>query len=315
MREKKLSIEDQLNDLINKGIVVPDVNYARNYLKEHLNYYRLCSYLKLYEYCHNPVSYIKGTTIDQLIELSRLDLRLRRIILQMTIDIEFASKLELNFDCSENNNDDGYSIVSNFLNDKHQQYLLSDLKKKYNQGNSEYGRGILVSHYPDLATWHLVEILSFGAFIDFWKFYYQYYPKRNLNMVWRNNVLFATKKLRNACAHNNFILSYLRKKPNQINRQLHNTIAVKMSASGNSLTAAEKKEIKESILLCDLIAMFLLYKEVVKSNSLLKNATNQLHGFVNSINAVSKSFLSNNPSIISKMNLIEKIIVVLFPLA
>lgn len=273
MIEKKLTINDQVEFLKRNGIIVEDSEFAVDYLSRHLNFYRLFSYTKLLDF-KSTNKIINGVTFDHLVELSKLDLAFRRVILPMTIDIEFAAKLEMNCDCSCNIVDDGYTFASSYVQKN------NDLLKKYNdkiqKNTDEYGKDILKDHYPDLAVWHLTELMTFGDFILFWKQYYSMFPKTGLNITWRNNLFFVTKKLRNACAHNNFMLPSLVKKPSQVNRQLMSILTNELSSHGVQLSNSEKKVVRNSMLISDFAMMLMLFDEIVISKSLRNKAINDL---------------------------------------
>lgn len=277
MTEKKLTIQDQITLLKNKGVLIEDTEYAVEYLSKHLNFYRLFSYTKLLAF-KSTNKIITGVTFSHLVELSKLDLAFRRVILPMTIDIEFAAKLEMNCDCSCNIDDDGYTFASSYV--KNNPELSKKFNDKIQKNTDEYGRDILKDHYPDLAVWHLTELMTFGDFIHFWKQYYTVFQKPDLNITWRNNLFFVTKKLRNACAHNNFMLPSLIKKPSQVNKQLMSNLTRELSNRGVQLSESEKKTVRNSMLLSDFAMMLMLFDEIVISESLRNKARNELRNLI-----------------------------------
>lgn len=310
MQETKKTIQEQVTYLIDQGISVPDRNIAENYLRDHLNFYRLCSYLKLLTY-GNTGKYIKGISFYHLVELSKLDLAFRRVILPMTIDIEFASKLELNRDCSNNPLDDGYSFATTYIgNDP---ILNKKYQEKISSNTDEYAKEILVNHYPNLAVWHLMEMMTFGEFIFFWKNYYIAFPNPTINITWRNNLFFVTKKLRNACAHNNFMLPSLKKNPNQINKQFMSKIALLFSSNGQQISDSEKKAIKSSMLLSDFLMMLMLFDEIVISNSLRKRAASELHELFDNRMLTNKRLFTSSTDLVIYYHIAKKIVDMIFP--
>lgn len=311
MKEIKKTIDEQVSYLIAQGISVPDRSYAENYLSDHLNFYRLCSYQKLLKY-DNTEKFIKGISFSHLVELSKLDLAFRRVVLPMTIDIEFASKLELNRDCSSNPADDGYSFPTSYIASN--KTLDKKFQEKISSSTDEYAKEILTNHYPDLAVWHLMEMMTFGEFILFWKQYYTAFPNPKINLTWRNNLFFVTKKLRNACAHNNFMLPSLKKKPSQINKQFMSKIASLFKSKGQQITEAEKKAIKASMLLSDFLMMLMLFDEVVKSKSLRTRASSELHVLFDGRIPQHKDFFTSSNELISFYLIAKKMVDFVFPL-
>ncbi|MBQ0163452.1 MAG: Abi family protein, partial [Treponema sp.] len=318
MKQPKQDIHAQVQSLISAGIIVSDIKEAEDYLSNHVNYYRLSSYLGLCEYNGQSKKYIKGTSFKHLQELSKLDFALRQIILPMTIDIEFSAKLEMNYDCSENSKDDGYSVVSSYLAQDPvlDSKFKSIVQKQQNTKNvsDEYGRGILLGHYPDLSVWHMVELLTMGEFISFWQYYYAAFPKSGLNVTWRNNELFQTKKLRNACAHNNFILPSLTKAPSQANKQLLNNLSKMAQKAGNPFSDSEKKAIRDSILLCDVGMLLVFYDEIVISKHLKEKASANLHKFIDERAIENHTLFDSNPVLVTSYKALKKMIDVIFPL-
>lgn len=259
----------------------------------------------MFEFCGMSGKYIRGTSFDQLVELARLDLFLRRILLTIAIDIEFSGKLEINLDCSQNPADDGYLIVSSFPNQNPK--LFIEYQNRASKGDSEYGSAVLTKHFPNLAAWHLLEIISFGGFISFWRYYYVVFPKPGLNVGLRNNQLFATKKLRNACAHNDFVLASLRKRPRQQNKQLNTLLPNILRANGVFLTSPERRLFQSSTLMCDMISMLILFDEVVKNDSLRRGAHDSLFSFFEAKVSSSLKLFFNNPQLIEELEVMKKI--------
>jgi len=305
MVEKKLTIQDQVDFLKDRGVFVENTAYAVDYLSRHLNFYRLLSYTKLLTF-QSTDKIIKGVTFDHLVELSKLDLAFRRVILPMTIDIEFAAKLEMNNDCSCNVDDDGYSFSSEYV--KNNAELTRKFTDKIQKNTDEYGKDILKDHYPDLAVWHLTELMTFGDFIYFWQQYYAKFPKPGLDITWRNNLFFVTKKLRNACAHNNFMLPSLVKKPSQVNRQLMSTLPNELSKNGMVLSESEKKTVRNSMLISDFTMMLMLFNEIVISTSLRNNARNKLRELMADRMTEKKELFRLAPDLASYYQVCKKII-------
>ena len=307
MIEKKLTIQDQVEFLKQKGVIVENLTYAVDYLSKHLNFYRLFAYTKLLSF-KSTNKIINGVTFNHLVELSKIDLAFRRVILPMTIDIEFAAKLEMNCDCSCNTADDGYSFASSYVQNN------PELSKKYidkiQKNTDEYGKDILKDHYPDLAVWHLTELMTFGDFINFWKQYYNQFPKPGLNITWRNNLFFVTKKLRNACAHNNFMLPSLVKKPSQVNKQLTSKLPIELVRHGVQLSESEKKTVRNSMLISDFAMMLMLFDEIVISNSLRTKAKSELNNLLTKRMIENKELFSITPELSTYYHVFKKILAV-----
>ncbi len=64
-----------------------------------------------------------------------------------------------------------------------------------------------ISNYSKCRLWDFLECISFG---DFLKFYEYYHKEHNIENKYEK-LIPSIKSLRNACAHNNCILSQLKK--------------------------------------------------------------------------------------------------------
>ena len=130
---------------------------------------------------------------------------LRKTIIAMALDIEHALKTQLLYDLSANDAEDGYSIVRKYLSadymrvkslhDKIGKSAATDLIQKRQNNDDCY------------ALWEIVEVISFGEFIELYQLYYSLYPSKNNDF---SSYLWSIKFLRNAAAHNNCLLNSLK---------------------------------------------------------------------------------------------------------
>ncbi len=196
---------------------------AEVYLIEKNNYLRTASYRKNYEKGTKGLYNDKYIHLDfaYLVELSIIDMHLRFLLLQMCIDIEHALKVHLLSLLESNTTEDGYQVVSDFLNKNIQvinsiehkvdSVFTGDLIDKYfnivyvfDKTNKRVKTRIISIDCP---VWVLVEIISFGDLLKF----YSYVSNRIGYHEFDVNVLNPIKSLRNACAHNNCLLNNLKK--------------------------------------------------------------------------------------------------------
>ena len=94
-------------------------------------------------------------------------MRLRRLILHATLDIEHFLKVQLIRDVSSNPVEDGYQIVEKFfsenssvknsISEKSKNSMCKDLVEKLESEN--------------YAIWNLIEVLSFGDFVRLYTLY------------------------------------------------------------------------------------------------------------------------------------------------
>ena len=234
MLEKKpyCSATELVDKMESKGITFQKIskNDAAKYLIEKNNFLRLYAYRKNFQKAELGEKKGKYINLDffHLKALAILDLQLRKQIFGICIDIEHCLKLSLLKDFETRKPEDAYAIVTSFFknnyytaNDILQKSIqrngyISDLLKKYisecDQLNNEdddvcyytfLQNNTKKQYCIDMPIWVLLESITFGGLIRFYKFYYEYYEKDSPIPI---KLLNSIKSIRNACAHNNCIL-------------------------------------------------------------------------------------------------------------
>ena len=109
----RLSLDEQIQHLKDKGILfnIMDEESAKQYLKYNNNYYKLTSFRKNYD--KHPGGENKGKYIRlefaYLVDMSIIDMRLRYRIVEMALDIEHHTKLQLLRKIDEHD-EDGFKL-------------------------------------------------------------------------------------------------------------------------------------------------------------------------------------------------------------
>lgn len=232
----KLNIDEQIEDLKNKNIKFNICNekQAKEFLSHNNYYFKLKAYLRVYEKYNS--SKMKGKYVDvdfaYLIELSTLDMYLRKEILSITLDIEHYLKVRLLKDVSNNPDEDGYNIVQSFFKGN------PEVKEKTIQKTkNSYCSRLIDNNKDHFSIWVLVEILSFGDFINLYEHYYNTYNSMYKNKYSLKNDIKPVKLLRNAAAHNNCLINTLRDNNYQgfsLNRSV-NTFIAKLKTCSNKV--------------------------------------------------------------------------------
>ena len=178
----KLTIEDQVAYMKNKGITFDHCSEkdAVRFLQESTYFFKVKAFDKNY-IAHPKTGHYYNLDFSYLMELSTLDMRLRRLILHATLDIEHFLKVQLIRDVSSNPVEDGYQIVEKFfsenssvknsISEKSKNSMCKDLVEKLESEN--------------YAIWNLIEVLSFGE-CEFFHF-----PVRIRNICSFDQVLLA----------------------------------------------------------------------------------------------------------------------------
>ncbi|WP_270456123.1 Abi family protein [Allisonella histaminiformans] len=308
MNKKKLSYEEQIQHLKSKGISFDAMSEtdALAYLKSNNNFFKLKSYRKLFNKDKNKDRYVH-LEFAYLVDLAIIDTRLRRIIVEMALNIEHFTKVALIGRITECPEDDGYKIVKEYLRslDPTQRKILKgELQKSL---NSPYCKD-LYSHYEgNMPIWVFTELLSFGSYIYFYLFCAKHF--RDKAMKEHAFIMKKVKTIRNAAAHNNCILNCLKSKTNPHDPSVLLVNALKDSGFSRDIRRSKlKNETTEQILSC-----FYAHKLLVTSSGVNKHMARELNEFKNRL---TRGFTyEDNLLIKSTWNLFERVIDSWYPLS
>ena len=305
MNGPKLTIDDQIIDMKNKGITFINVDEAttKKFLKNNNYYFKLKSYGRNYDKYQRSEKKGQYLNLDfsYLQELSTLDMYLRKIILSMSLDIEHALKTQLLYDLSVNPDEDGYNIVHEYLtadylrvkaiNDKIGKSAGSDLISKHKNNDNNY------------ALWEIVEIISFGEFIDLYQLYYSKYPNKNSDY---SSFLWSIKFLRNAAAHNNCLLNSL-KAPYHVT--IHKTKEIQYELSKiKTISSNVRDKWMDNPVIHDFVILVYVYLRVIKSSGIKQHGIEELLNLFDNRMLYHKDFFEKNQTIKESYSFVKKVI-------
>lgn len=204
----------QIRHLQSKGVRFIHIteDEAVSYLQNNNNYFKLCAYRK--NFPKHPAGkrcgeYI-GLDFAALIELSVLDMRMRYIFMSMALDVEHFAKVQLlkEIELREGN---GYQIIEDYFSTiqckdrqnhgKSHERLIADIRR---QEDNPYCGGIIKKYDGCYPVWAFLEIISFGTFIDFYRFSGSHLMDKEISDKYY--LLRTIKDLRNAAAHSNCLI-------------------------------------------------------------------------------------------------------------
>lgn len=112
----KLTIEDQVAYMKNKGITFDHCSEkdAVRFLQESTYFFKVKAFDKNY-IAHPKTGHYYNLDFSYLMELSTLDMRLRRLILHATLDIEHFLKVQLRVDLSRVNSAKCSKLINCYL--------------------------------------------------------------------------------------------------------------------------------------------------------------------------------------------------------
>lgn len=238
-----LSIPQQIEHCKNKGITFNKCSEER--AKEYLeinSFYRLRSYRKNFN--KNNLGQYINLDFDDLIHLSIIDFRLRRILLGMTLNLEHYLKLQ---------------TISSVMNENpgHSIYLLNNYFGKYpnvkraleKKKRTPYIKDILDKYEKcnfSMPIWAYVEMISFSEHLHLAQ---NITDDKKLKLL--TNQLYAIKDLRNACAHDNCLLNDLSTKsetnPSYILTAMIGKLNIPKNSRKNKLSNARILQISSTL--------------------------------------------------------------------
>jgi len=266
---------------------------ARKYLEENNNYFKLVSYRKnfnKYEQGNNKGKYI-NLDFKMLEDLSIIDMRLRKTMLSIVLDLEHYAKVKLLSEV-EKNIKDGYSLVEKYIISLKTKNEYDFLENELNKNIRGTYCGDLVAKYKgEYPIWVFVEIISFGRFIKFYMFVAN--ELQNKTMIDEAYLLKNVRELRNACAHNNCILNDLKARTS--NYKTNYRILNEIANIGISKETRNKRMSNSRIQ--QIVTLLYLNKKITTSDGVLKHQTEKLQDL--------KSRIEHHIDYYSKNNLIQ----------
>ena len=213
----------QIGILKSRGVIIKNKRLAKQLIRN-VNYYNLINGYKEPFLQQNTAheKYIPGTTLEEIYAVYEFDRKLRIITLEYILEIEKQVKSLISYCFSKVHGHKNYLKLENFDTQGIKKYgqvcdLLSNLYKKI---TLNIDKDLSVSHYVSgknyLPLWVLVNTLSLG---DISKFYSNMLQQerddvsRRLKWGVREHqlasCLFFLSTIRNRCAHDERLYSYL----------------------------------------------------------------------------------------------------------
>lgn len=299
-----LNVHEQVEHLLKNGVKFEIISKeeAENYLGKNNNYFKLTAYRKNFEKYDTGKDKDKYINLDfqMLIDLSIIDMRLRKCLLNIVLDLEHYTKIKL-LNMVENTTKDGYLLVEKYiknLNKKEHTVLEHELSRHI---ENTYCGNLVCKYNKEYPIWVFIEIIPFGRLIKFYKF-----VAENLHdneMINEAYLLKNVRELRNACAHNNCILNDLR--AGTAKPQADYGVLRKISQIGISNRALGKKMSNARIQ--QIITLLYLNKKITTSEGILKYQIVMLQELKNRIER-NIQYYSKNTLVQSNLIFLNKII-------
>lgn len=307
--KSKYSVDEQLKNLEDKNVQFNIISKeeAREYLQCNTYYFKLKSYEKSFEYNVSKNQYI-NLGFAYLVELAKLDMYLRELIIRISLHTEHFLKVKLMDDLTKNEKEDGYHIVRELFS-KYPFMVDHINQKKYNSACAD----LIHKYENNWAAWTLIEVLSFGDFIKLYELYYSLYPEQVNEVV--SDLIWPLKFIRNASAHNNCLLNTLRKpyvythlydkkrKTIIVNKRLSS-----MLSSIRTITKKNRKKKMSNPVIHDFVASLFLFDEICTSQVFKKKIFTELKEFMEGRLIKNKDYFSNDCVLTSIYGFVKNIV-------
>ncbi len=230
MSEKKFrNLEEQISIFINRGMIVNDVEYAKDVLLRE-NYFFLNGYRHLFLDKKNNKNYLSGATFEELYSLFLFDRQVRNIIFKNVLIVENNAKSIFSYQLSKKYGykEEDYLVPSTFDNHPARARQVNDLIRKMKRqirvnGSQHSATMHYMNKYGYIPLWVLVKVLSFGIVSEL----YSILKKEdklaiskiyNIDMDELINYLAILANYRNLCAHEDILYE------NKTQRSINDTV-------------------------------------------------------------------------------------------
>ncbi len=233
------SLEEQIEILSSKGMIIENYDYTRNVLLRE-SYFFLTGYKLLFMKSNDDRNYIEGTTFDELYSMFHFDRQLRNIIFKNMLIFENNLKSILSYVMSKNHGfkEQNYLNPKNFANNHQKVKQINDLLKKMKRQINVNGKQhSATSHYLDnygfIPMWIVVKVLSFGIIGELYQVL-QTQDQQEIADVFNTTVdklilyLPILANYRNLCAHEDICYEHRTQKSVDDTKYHHNLYIPKL---------------------------------------------------------------------------------------
>ncbi len=300
----KLSIAQQIEHMKSKGITfnIMSESEAADYLENNNYYFKIKAYAKMFEKYQSGEKKGEYINLDfaYLKEMAILDMHLRHFIIKTSVDVEHAIKVAFLKDFNSSDSD-GYEIVEKYFES------YPDTKDKILQKKkTSYCAGLIDKLEAEkYAVWNIIEILSFGDFINLYELFYEEFPEAKSNILF-TYPMRSIKSLRNAAAHNNCILNQLTKEKTD---DLHiNKKVISYVAKNKSIGKTMRKNCMGMQAVHDFITLIYVVDNAVGSAGMREKIKEDLRELIHVRMTKNKEYFEKNNQIKTVYAFVRKVV-------
>jgi abortive infection bacteriophage resistance protein len=209
-KKPALTIDQQVNLLNQRGLVIPDENRLRHYL-HFIGYYRLSGYCRYFQIKNDPQHIFKpGTTFDEVLDLYIFDRELRLLVMDAIERVEVAVRSCITNEMGVAHGTHWYMNPNHFYDAKRHKDMLDKIRNE--TSNHHRQEGFLKTYYANYdqpalpPTWMVSEVMSLGVWSNLFNNLKNYnkgvisnhfgLPPKVMNS-WLHSLTYT----RNLCAH------------------------------------------------------------------------------------------------------------------
>ena len=205
MHQPPLTIEEQIENLQKLNLIIPNVDYAKKFLKD-VSYFRL---IKAYSLGlkSKDGTYKSNITFEQIVELYLFNANLRQNLFSFIEIIEVNLRTILSNYVSVKYDVLGYLDSENFSNKKIHEVFMAKINDEIKRNKrSPFIKNFQENYDGNIPFYALTEIMSFGALSKFYKNLHNN-DKKEIAQIYQLNYTFleswieSIAYVRNLCAH------------------------------------------------------------------------------------------------------------------
>lgn len=218
------TIEEQIEILQNKGLIIDDFDFAKDILIRE-NYFFISGYRHLFLKSENDRMFIPNTNFRELHALFNFDRQIRNILFKNLLIVENNMKSIFSYQLSKNYGyrEKDYLKPSNFTHDPEKQGQVHDLLHKMKRqirvnGNQHAATSHYLYNYGYIPLWVVVKVLSFGIVSELYMIMKKEDEKEiaevyNIEPDTLITYLPILANYRNLCAHEDILYDHHNQKP------------------------------------------------------------------------------------------------------
>ena len=230
------SLDEQIDILRNKGLIIEDEDFAREVLLRE-NYFFINGYRVLLMNSYSDKTFVVGSTFRELYGIFLFDRAIRNILFKNLMLIENQLKSVISYQLSKKYGyrDKEYLNIKNFTNDRAKHRKVRDIIDKMKRqirlnGTHHLATVHYMNNYGYIPMWVLVKVLSFGIVCEL---YYILKPEDQVAIAdlfgvstnYLENFFPILANYRNLCAHEDIVYEHKTEK-GIINTPIHEKLRI-----------------------------------------------------------------------------------------